>query len=1075
MKIKMLKTKTLNKAVSTLLMLLLTLSTLSAISMMLPVYASVSITNMSPTSGPVGTSVTFNGTITTYAGPYTIYFDSDAGGIGETDEVVTSGNAVGTIVDTTFTVPDSTNGTRRVILQDTTANSNATGIFTVGTTYGINVVQTHGQESYTNITITANVTGGTQADIPIQINVTKPDGSSYLANETLVTDNDWGNATKTISSQTAITFEQLCTNVTSGVYQSPTNCSWLNFTYAPVLDGSQTVWANVTGSANATLTHGTSLNTANYTCRYNETNGFVGIRVNCTNLNCGANTTVWANYTYLNFTTPYCGTYTASLNVSSVTDTFQIILTNATEYNRGNVVDLRSTGWNFTTAQRLNFTITGSMANTTAIWVNSSAPYRTANYTWTVPSDATLGTYTVTVTNMTAGLNKTALTPSVPDTSTFQVTGAGVLSFTNETYPNSQYMRTQTALWNFNVTYPSGANFTSTNASLTPAYVYYNNTQTATATVSYRSGGSWNATWAIPKDQTLGSGYKFVISANSWNDTYNNQGPTAGLNSTTFTILLANLTITWYNATMAHYNATLTPKAWQNRTLWQNCTFRITYPDSTPLTASLTASLNITVWNGTTTVANLSYATGEATFSVTTNNWTARWDIPYNTWNATYTSTSNSTYTFCILANKTVDTHGNKGPMTGQANSTTFSVTPAALTVVSISTTESSYARGTTLTVYFTAEYPGSPVTTGNATIILVQPDASTATIYATYSAGNSRFQATYYLDFSAQLGTWTVNLTANALNDTKGVSARWYPGNTGPTAFRTTTFTVTESSLLLQINSTVTDLEAKLDNVDWGLEAIKNLITQLQTSLNAVGTKVDSIYTEVTSSTYGLSALKTLLDAVKAKTDTINWDDITAIGNEVTAIEAKLDNSTYGLVAIKNLITQLQTSLNAVGTKVDSIYTEVTHVSTRKFDFGTETSLWEPGFIQATPSTSYTASQGYGWTNTTSLYARDRGAPDYTRRDLVFSADEKTFQVDLTNGDYTVIVTLGDQSYGHDNMNITVEGSSATVSSVAGTFVQKVFHVTVADGSLTVTMKDDGGADTHWVINTLIIEQSWK
>jgi hypothetical protein len=1040
MKIKMLKTKVLNKTVSTLLILLLTLSTLSAINVMLPVYATMSITYMSPTSGYVGTNVTIQGTIDTYAGAYTIYFDSDGDNIGETGESVKTGTITGHSVDTWFLVPQSKNGTRTLWLHDNTSHNNATGNFVVLRKWYVDAVQTIGQESYTPITINANVTGGpSSGSIPVQINVTKPDGSSYLGNVTVST-NATGYGYKTISSQTAITFDQLSTDL-NATSQLPL----LNFTYAPVVDCSETIWGNTTldHGLNKTLTRGleTLPTGANYTCTYNATHGFRGIKVNATSVANATGTYIWANYTYLNFTTPYCGTYNVGLNVSSVTDTFEIILNNATSYHRGDYIWFRSTGWSFTSPQKLNLTVT-YQNGVGYLWypnynISTTAPYRTFNETYQISASWPLGTYTVTIINATAGFNKTDL--GCPDTSNFTLTGAGVLSFTNETYPNSQYMRTQTVLWDFNVTYPSGANFTSTNASLTPTYVYYNNTQTATATVSYRSGGSWNATWAIPKDQTLGSGYKFVIPANSWIDTHNNQGPTGGFNSSAFTILLANLTVTWYNSTMAHYNATQTPKSWQNRTLWQNCTFRITYPDSTPLTASLTASLNITVWNGTTTVANLSYATGEATFSASTNNWTARWDIPYNTWNATYTSTSNSTYTFCILANKTVDTHGNKGPMTGQANSTTFSVTPATLTVASVSTTESSYARGNSLTVYFTSDYPGSPVTTGNATITLSKPDASTATIYATYSAGNSRFQATYYLDFSAQLGTWTVNLTAYALNDTKGVSARWYPGNTGPTVFRTTTFTVTESSLLLQINSTVTDLENKLDNLDWGLEAIKNAITQLQTSLNAVGTKVDLIY------------------------------------DEVTAIEAKLDNSTYGLVAIKNAITQLQTSLNAVGTKVDLIYTEVTHVNTRKFDFGTETSLWEPGFVQATPSTSYTVAQGYGWTNTTGLYARDRGAPDYTRRDFVFSADEKTFQVDLTNGDYTVIVTLGDQSYSHDSMNITVEGSSATVSNSAGTFVQKVFHVTVADGGLTVTIKDDGGADTHWVINTLIIEQSWK
>lgn len=989
----MLKTKALNRTITTVLILLITVSILSVINIIPLVYAT-NITYMNPTSGPVGTTVTLQGQLDTYAGAYKIYFDSDNDSVRDAGEIVKTGWATGTSVDTTFTVPNSLNGSIKVWLYDVSANNTGLGNFIVGTTYGIAVTPTVGQEDYTEFTITANVTGGTDTDIPIQINVTKPDGSSYLANVTLVTDTV-GYGTKTISSQTPITFDQLSTDL-----NATSNFPLLNFTYAPVVDCSETIWGNTTlnHGTNVTLTRGLeSLPAgANYTCTYNATHGFRGIKVNATSVANATGAYIWANYTYLNFTTPYCGTYTVGMNVSSVTDTFDIILTNATTYNRGDTVGLRSTHWDFT-EQKLNSTITdpgGTAANTTLIWVNASAPYRTAAYTWTIPAGATLGTYTVTVTNLT-GSGKAAA-----DQSTFTVTGVGVVQFTNVTYPLTSYQRTQTATWKFNVTYPDGSNFTSANATVNPVNVYCNGSLIASATVNYESGADWNATWVISKDQTLGIGYCFNITANSWNDTLGNQGPVATWTSRNFTISLATLTVTWNNSTMAHYNASLTPDSWQNVTLWQNCTFRVTYPDNTVLTNSLASVLNVTVWNSTHTIANLTKAAGNVTYNSGTGNWTVKWYIPYNIHNAT----DLSRYTFCLLANYTEDTYGNKGPATS-TNSTEFKVTPAVITVLSISTTQSSYARETYVTAYFTATYPdGSAVTTGNATIILTEADDTTThTIYATYS---SRFEATYYLETTAQLGTWTATLGVNALNDTKGETPRWYPGNLGPTIAVNTTFTVTESSLLAQINQTVNDIEAKLDHSTYGLQAIKSAIDTVQNALNQIGPKVDSILAIVSN------------------------------------IEDKL----------------------------------ILAPSEVKFDFGTQTSLWETGFIQVTPTTAYNSTLGYGWTNTTGLHAIDRGSPDCERRDLIYSSENRTFKVDLLDGNYTVMVTMGDNGYSyHDNMTVTVEGSTATVNAAAKTWVQKVFVVSVTDGSLEVTLKDLGGVDANWVLNSLIIQRSWN
>lgn len=142
------------------------------------------------------------------------------------------------------------------------------------------------------------------------------------------------------------------------------------------------------------------------------------------------------------------------------------------------------------------------------------------------------------------------------------------------------------------------------------------------------------------------------------------------------------------------------------------------------------------------------------------------------------------------------------------------------------------------------------------------------------------------------------------------------------------------------------------------------------------------------------------------------------------------------------------------------------------RFDFGTTGSPVDPEYIQVTPSTVYSTSSGYGWNNSTMLDSRDRGAPDTLRRDFVFSSMNRTFKVDLPNGEYLLMVILGDQNYAHDDVCIYAENVlKASVSIATGDFVQKVFVVSVDDGALDLMFHDDGGADANWVINAVLIQ----
>ena len=143
-----------------------------------------------------------------------------------------------------------------------------------------------------------------------------------------------------------------------------------------------------------------------------------------------------------------------------------------------------------------------------------------------------------------------------------------------------------------------------------------------------------------------------------------------------------------------------------------------------------------------------------------------------------------------------------------------------------------------------------------------------------------------------------------------------------------------------------------------------------------------------------------------------------------------------------------------------------------KHFDFGTIFSPVEPGYINITESTLYSADLGYGWNNLSGLLSRDRIVPDNLRRDFVFSSSEHTFSVDLANGNYLVTLSFGDQGFSHDQIDVYAENKLkiADLSTPAGMFQDASFRLSVADGQLNIRIKDTGGLDANWVLSALQI-----
>ncbi len=145
-------------------------------------------------------------------------------------------------------------------------------------------------------------------------------------------------------------------------------------------------------------------------------------------------------------------------------------------------------------------------------------------------------------------------------------------------------------------------------------------------------------------------------------------------------------------------------------------------------------------------------------------------------------------------------------------------------------------------------------------------------------------------------------------------------------------------------------------------------------------------------------------------------------------------------------------------------------------YDFGTSSSPVASGYTRVTETTGY-FSGGYGWTDTSSLNSRDRGAPDDLRRDLVQndSSSARTFRVDIPNGTYNVTLTMGDQTNAHDNMIVRANGTTmlGDVDNAVGSFAVNTFSITVSGGSLQLEFSDAGGSDPTWVVNALTISST--
>ena len=158
----------------------------------------------------------------------------------------------------------------------------------------------------------------------------------------------------------------------------------------------------------------------------------------------------------------------------------------------------------------------------------------------------------------------------------------------------------------------------------------------------------------------------------------------------------------------------------------------------------------------------------------------------------------------------------------------------------------------------------------------------------------------------------------------------------------------------------------------------------------------------------------------------------------------------------------------STVATRQITVYRDIRPVDLR-FDFGTATSPVEPDYTGVAHNTTYSGARGYGWAAGT-IDSRNRSAGTALSRDLNFGA-EGTFLVDVPNGIYDVTVISGDAASAHDQAGIFLEGTQLdTITTAKNQWVARVYHVAVADGQLTLLLRDLGGSDKFFAVNALTV-----
>jgi len=123
-------------------------------------------------------------------------------------------------------------------------------------------------------------------------------------------------------------------------------------------------------------------------------------------------------------------------------------------------------------------------------------------------------------------------------------------------------------------------------------------------------------------------------------------------------------------------------------------------------------------------------------------------------------------------------------------------------------------------------------------------------------------------------------------------------------------------------------------------------------------------------------------------------------------------------------------------------------------FDFGSETSPVEEGYLKVAHTLIYDEELGYGFDKAVGF--RDRGTPDNLLRDFAL-ADGAEFIVDLPNGDYFIRIIAGDE-IAFNRSSFVIEGEDhGSITSQEGQYSILSANITILDGQLNIDIGENG------------------
>jgi hypothetical protein len=145
-------------------------------------------------------------------------------------------------------------------------------------------------------------------------------------------------------------------------------------------------------------------------------------------------------------------------------------------------------------------------------------------------------------------------------------------------------------------------------------------------------------------------------------------------------------------------------------------------------------------------------------------------------------------------------------------------------------------------------------------------------------------------------------------------------------------------------------------------------------------------------------------------------------------------------------------------------------------FDFGSSTSPVQTGWVQVTNNTLYSSQLGYGWDNKVTATNLNVTPPDYPNmlRDFNKGNKDRTFEIDLAAGTYSIELYFYDNNNNTDNWSVYLGNSSTVLATMTGlprnTEVTRQFDITMAsDGQLDLRFQADKGS---WQINGIKVAQ---